>query len=483
MTYAGAGLLLAALRTGVVALDAPSGLGLEALVEGLRSLPALALLWTMAWSAAQAGSLGVFVLWVTLAASFLLRDGWQPPLVQSWEPGLLWLGLALWSAPIGARLGPWAERQIDAWRALPLGSLLRWSGRCAVLTAALVVGLGIFRLEAGQARQELWIDLSTPAGLLRYRADEAERALALAEAGPRLRVALAEALPAAESSEDIGLSLTLEESVLREGEFGLARRQAALRLERILGSHGDAPPLQSLQEGAAAHLGLRVSGADPFWYRYQVAVYWARGSLGADWLWDRRVLREPGHADLGPALGEALCAVLTRRLGDLGVSRVLAAWQREAAARGRWRSPESCREAWSRVLAEFEMTPEDLWEEVVSLVLEAREDPRARFALPRVRASIGAEDDPIGWRIYADPEFDLPPGWRISCRVRWESHEESRLLQPTGLAGGAQTFFYRTGEIRRPPQVQLGITNPSLPGPETTGAAWEDWVQWRLEGE
>ena len=483
LTYYSGALAIVALRGGVLAIQAPPGLGLEALTESARLAPALALLWTLAWSAAGAGALGVFSLWVTLALSFLLRDGWQPPLVQSWKPGLLWLGVALWSAPLGARLGPWVEREAAAWRGLPLVSLVRWGGRCVVLTAGLVIGLGIFRLEASPTHHELWVELTTPAGLLRYRAEDAERALTLAAAGPRFRAALAEALPTPGSQEDPDLALTLEDSVLREGELGLARRLAELRLERILGPLAEAPPLESFREGAAAHLALRVSGADPFWYRYQVGVYWARGALTPDCLWDRRVLRDPGYADLGPALGEAACAVLTRRLGPSGVTQVLSAWQREAAARGRWGSPQSCREAWARVLKEFELTPEDLWEGVVSLALEAREDLRARFPLPRLRASIAAEDDPIGWMIYAEPELELPPGWQIDCRVRWEEDEPSWQLQPSGVAGDAQTFFLRSRELRRPPQVQLGVTNPSLPGPVTTGAVWEEWVEWRLQGD
>lgn len=479
--YASGLLALGALRGSVLALEASPGLGLEALLDSARTVPALAISWTLAWSAARAGGLGVFVLWVTLAASFLLRDGWQPPLVQTWEPGLLWLGLALWSAPLGARLGPWVRTQTDAWRALPLGNLIRWSGRGVALCAALVIGLGIFRLEAAQSDREAWIELSTPTGTLRYRGDDAERALPLAEAGPRLRQALQEALPSEDPNPT--LALTMDEPVLREGEFGVARRLAALRVEQALGEHRDAAPLRSLQEGAAAHLGLRVSGADPFWYRYQVGVYWARGKLTPDWLWDRRVLSDPGHEDLGPALGEAACAVLQRRLGEDGLSRLLTAWRREAAARSSWGGAQSCREAWSRVLKPFDLTPEVLWEDLVALTLEAREDPRARFPLPRLRASIAAEDDPIGWMIYAEPEFELPPGWQIDCRVRWGSHEESWQLQPSGRAGDAQTFFLRSGELRRPPQVQLGVTNPKLPGPASTGSVWEDWVEWRLQGE
>jgi len=483
LTYSAGALAIVALRGGVLAFQAPSGLGLEALTDFLRLAPALALLWALSWSAARAGALGVFGLWVALALSFVLREGWQPPLVQTWKPGLLWLGIALCSAPIGARLGPWVEAEAAAWRGLPLANLVRWGGRCVILTAGLVIGLGVLQLEASQLRQELWIELTTPAGLVRYRAEDADRALNLAAAGPRLRAALKTALPDTGHDQDPGLSLSLDDSSLREGELGLARRLAELRLKRILGPLTTAPPLETLSEGAAAHLALRVSASDPFWYRYQVGVYWARGSLTPDALWDRRVLREPGFEALGPALGEAACAVLTRRIGPEGVSKLLSAWQREAAARGRWRSAQSCREAWARVLSEFDLTPADLWEGVVSLALEAREDPRARFPLPRLRASIAAEDDPIGWMIYAEPELELPPGWQIDCRVRWEGDEPAWQLQPSGLAGDAQTFFLRSRELRRPPQVQLGVTNPSLPGPETTGAVWEEWVEWRLQGE
>lgn len=482
-TYAGGVLLLAALRGAALASEAPAGLGSEALLDSLRAAPGLLILWALAWSAAAAGLPGAFALWALLALSFLLREGWQPPLVRSLEPGLLWLGVALWSAPLGARVGPWIEREAQAWRGLPLVNLVRWTGRCVVLCAALVIGLGVLRLEAGQDGEERWVQLSTPTGPLRYRVDEAAQALSLAASGPRLRAALDAELPLPAGSPEQTLALDLERAVLREGELGLARRLAALRVERLLGPLAEAPPLASLAEGAAAHLGLQVSGADPFWYRWQVGVYWARGKLSPESLWDRRVLEEAGAEELGPALGEAACAVLRRRLGPGALPRVFEAWQSEAAARGSWGGSQSCQEAWARVLAPLELTPAQLWEGVVSLVLEAREDPRARFALPRLRASIAAEDDPVGWMIYAEPELELPPGWQIDCRVRWESGGEAWRLQPSGLAGDAQTFFLRSRELRRPPRVQLGVTNPSLPGPPTTGAVWEDWVEWRLQGE
>lgn len=483
LTYWGGFLGLLALRALALGLGAEPGLHFEAWGDLANSSVGSATIWILAWSAAGAGVPGVVLLWVGLALSLLLPASWQPPLLAPGTPALVWIAIALGAAPLGRRLGPQVDASLRAGRGIPLWSLLRWGSRGVTLLAALVIGLGISRLEAGRAAEPVWVELSTSAGVLRYRAEKAEAALALAEAGPRLQQAIAKALPNPKGEADPPLSLTLEDRVLREGPLGIARRLADARLKRLLGEAASAPPLESFREGAAVHLGVAVSGADPFWYRYQLGVYWARGALTPDCLWDRRVLNEPGHGDLAPALGEAACTVLERRLGPEGLAQVVGGWQREAAARSSWSSAKNCREAWARVLKPLKLTPEDLWEGVVALALEAREDERAKFALPRLRVSIAAEDNPIGWMIYAEPELEVPPGWQLECRVRWQEGEEVLQLQPSGFAGDAQTFFLRSRELRAPPQVQLGITNPSLPGPETTGAIWEDWAEWKLEEE
>ena len=157
------------------------------------------------------------------------------------------------------------------------------------------------------------------------------------------------------------------------------------------------------------------------------------------------------------------------------------AWEREAAARPRWTKSLHCEEAWGRVLKTLGLELEELWEEVVALAIEAREDPRSQFALPRLRVSVSAEDDPLGWAIFAEPELELPPGWQIECRVRWGPGEAPTLLKPSGWAGPFQTFFLRARDLRVPPEAQLGLSNPREPALER--GIWEEWNHWEPIGQ
>ncbi|MBL4847929.1 MAG: hypothetical protein JKY65_20635 [Planctomycetes bacterium] len=453
----------------------------------LASLPSqaliLALSGALACAAARSGALGGLLLLAALALSVVLPTAWQLPLLEGSTPALAWTLLAISTGPLGARVGPRLEEALASCRGLWVSILVRWTSRGALGLSAAALVLGVAQLEAGRASDEVWVELTTRTGTLRFRSTQAEAALSLAREGPALQAALREAIPGDSLGADPPLILTLDERTLREGREGLARRLATARVEHVLGRAAQSRPLSTFAQGAAVHLGHRVSGADPFWYRYQLGVYWARGGLSPDCLWDRRILAEAGQEAVGPALGEAACAAITSRLGPSGVADVLASWRGETDARPTSATIASSRQAWSRVLKPFGLTPEQLWESIVSIVLLSREDPRASFPLPRVRASVAAEDDPIGWMVYAEPDFELPRGWQIECRARWETGGRVQTLRPTGWAGGAQTFFVRTRELLRPPQVQVGVVNPSLPGQPTTGAVWEDWAEWKLQDD
>ena len=88
-----------------------------------------------------------------------------------------------------------------------------------------------------------------------------------------------------------------------------------------------------------------------------------------------------------------------------------------------------------------------------------------------------AEDGPLGRNVSAEPDHAIRPGRPILWRARWNEDEPARLLSPSGLAGPAQTYFFRTPEIRRPPQIQVGLSNPREPA--LSEGIWEEWSTWK----
>ncbi len=262
--------------------------------------------------------------------------------------------------------------------------------------------------------------------------------------------------------------------------FALAVESARALLQQTAGGRrlsAWGPAGEVVGEGLCRHVALRASGLDPAWSRFQVALVHARRPIALREVFDGRLAGARGQA-LVPALGEALVAAAVRLRGEAAIPRLLAALAAAPAAPPR--GPVGSEVAWEAVLSAATLPRAPLRERLMEVIEESPppQDPRARAPLPRLSLAVGAQEEPLGFRLYAIPDLDVPPGWRVVCRARRRPpHDPAAADAPCWPAGrdpsGARVFVVPAHRFQAPPWVQLGLT-PVEPVP-LLGTVWEEW--------